>query len=57
MSPYSMKVRCYFAFKGIPFEWIPYLPGQGDLSGDAEVKKYAKLPIVPTVVTPDGRGM
>jgi glutathione S-transferase len=52
MSPYSVKVRSYFRYKQIPHEWIVR-------SGAtmAEYQKYAKLPIVPLVVTPDGEGI
>jgi glutathione S-transferase len=49
MSPYSVKVRSYVRFKGIPHEWIPRRP-----DNDEEYRKYARLPIVPTVVTPQG---
>ena len=52
MSPYSVKVRSYFRYKAIPHQWIP----RGAASED-EYKKFAKLPIVPTVATPDGQGM
>jgi glutathione S-transferase len=52
MSPYSVKVRSYFRFKGIAHEWIPRRPAV-----DAEYKKYARLPIVPTVATPEGEGI
>ena len=51
-SPYSIKVRAYFRFKGIPHEWILR-------SGEtmAEYQKYARLPIVPAVATPDDEGL
>jgi glutathione S-transferase len=52
LSPYSVKVRSYFRYKGIPHEWIP----RGAATED-EFQKYAKLPLVPLVVTPDGRGL
>lgn len=52
ISPYSVKVRSYFRYKGIPHEWI-----QRDTNTMAEYKKYAKLPIVPLVVTPEDEGM
>jgi glutathione S-transferase len=52
VSPYSVKVRSYFRYKGIPHEWI--LRGQQQ---QAEFQKYAKLPLIPVVVTPDGQGM
>jgi len=52
ISPYSVKVRSYFRYKGIPHEWIVR-----DTNTMAEYKKYAKLPIVPLVVTPEDDGM
>ena len=52
ISPYSVKVRSYFRYKGIPHEWI-----QRDTNTMAEYKKYAKLPIVPLIVTPEDEGM
>jgi glutathione S-transferase len=52
MSPYSVKVRSYFRFKNIPHIWIPRTPAV-----EEEYKKFSKLPIVPTVATPDGTGI
>jgi glutathione S-transferase len=52
MSPYSVKVRSYFRYKGIPFQWIPR-----NTASQAEFEKYAKMPIIPLVVTPDGTGI
>jgi glutathione S-transferase len=52
MSPYSVKVRSYFRYKQIPHEWIVR-----SAATMAEYQKYAKLPIVPLVVTPDGEGV
>jgi glutathione S-transferase len=52
LSPYSVKVRSYFRFKGLPHEWIPRSPAV-----QAEFQKYAKLPLVPLVVTPEGEGV
>lgn len=52
MSPYSVKVRSFFRFKGIPHEWIVRSPANED-----EFKQYAKLPLIPLVVTPDKEGM
>jgi glutathione S-transferase len=49
LSPYSVKVRSYFRFKGLPHDWIPRSPAV-----QAEFQKYAKLPLV---VTPDGEGI
>ena len=51
MSPYSLKVRSYFRYKDIPHQWL--LRG----SNSEEYQKYARLPIVPTVVTPNGEGL
>jgi glutathione S-transferase len=52
LSPYSVKVRSYFRYKGIPHEWILRSPAVQE-----EFKKYAKLPLIPLVVTPQQDGM
>ena len=52
LSPYSVKVRSYFRYKNLPHEWIPRSPAV-----QAEFQKYAKLPLVPLVVTPEGEGV
>ena len=52
MSPYSVKVRSYFRFKGLPHEWVPRRA-----ENDEAYRRYARLPIIPTVVAPDGEGM
>lgn len=52
MSPYSVKVRSYFRYKQIPHEWIARNP-----SNEEDYKKYARLPIVPAVATPEGEGI
>jgi glutathione S-transferase len=52
VSPYSVKVRSYFRYKGIPHEWIVREP-----STQAEYQKYAKLPLIPVVATPDDQGL
>ena len=50
-SPYSVKVRSYFRYKGIPHEWRER--GQAaDLFA-----KHARLPLVPLVVTPEDTGI
>jgi glutathione S-transferase len=51
MSPYSVKVRSYFRYKGLPHRW---LNRAGDTAGD--YAKHAKLPIIPLVITPEGEG-
>jgi glutathione S-transferase len=52
MSPYSVKVRSYFRYKAIPHTWIPRRAESED-----EYRRFAKLPIVPTVATPDDEGL
>ena len=52
LSPYSVKVRAYFRYKDLPHEWIARSPAV-----QAEFQKYAKLPLVPLVVTPEGEGV
>ena len=51
MSPFSVKVRSYFRYKGIPHDWQERSP-----SNIEEYKKYSKLPLVPTVATPEDEG-
>ncbi len=52
ISPYSVKVRSYFRYKGIPHEWIPR-----SAATQAESMKYAKLPLIPIVATPEDEGI
>ena len=52
MSPYSVKVRSYFRYKTIPHQWI-----LRNAASQAEYEKYAKLPIIPLVVMPQGDGI
>jgi len=52
VSPYSVKVRSYFRYKGIPHEWIVRTPDVQE-----EYKKYAKLPLIPAVATPEDEGL
>lgn len=52
LSPYSVKVRSYFRYKNIPHEWIVR-----NTTNQAEFDRYAKLPLIPLVVTPDGKGL
>lgn len=52
LSPYSVKVRSYYRFKGIPHEWIPR-----DMNTMGEYQKYARLPIVPAVATPEDEAL
>lgn len=52
MSPYSVKVRSYFRYKGLPHEWIPRRA-----ENDEAYRRYARLPIIPTVATPDDEGL
>ena len=52
MSPYSIKVRSYFRFKRIPHQWIARTP-----ETEEDYKRYARLPIVPTVATPEDKGL
>ena len=52
ISPYSVKVRSYFRYKGIPHEWIVRSGATQE-----EYKKYAKLPLIPVVATPTDEGL
>ena len=52
MSPYSVKVRSYFRYKAIPHQWL-----LRNGASQAEFEEYAKMPIIPLVVTPEGTGI
>jgi len=52
LSPYSVKVRSYLRYKGIPHDWIVR-----DQTNQAEFQKYAKLPLIPLVVKDDGSAL
>lgn len=52
MSPYSVKVRAYARYKGLPHQWL----NRGGENA-AEYAKYAKIQIVPLVVTPQGESL
>ena len=52
MSPYSVKVRSYFRYKAIPHQWVLRNP-----ESQADFEKYARMPIIPLVVTPEGAGI
>lgn len=50
LSPYSVKVRSYSRSKEIPHEWV------SRSREPDEFKKYARLPLMPLVVTPELEG-
>jgi glutathione S-transferase len=52
LSPYSVKVRSYLRYKGIPHEWLERGP-----SNIADYQKYAKLPLIPLVITPEAQAL
>jgi glutathione S-transferase len=52
LSPYSVKVRSYFRYKGIPHEWVVRHMGNME-----EFRKHAKLPLIPLVLAPDGAAL
>jgi glutathione S-transferase len=52
LSPYSVKVRSYLRYKGVPFEWLPRTNARQD-----EFQKYAKLPLAPVLVDADDNAM
>ena len=51
-SPYTMKVRSYFRFKGIQFEWITR-----SLKNEKLFQKHAKVQLIPLVFFPTGETM
>jgi glutathione S-transferase len=52
LSPYSVKVRSYLRYKGVPHEWT-----LRSAANQTEFQKHAKLPLIPLVITPEGAGL
>src|SRR5262249_11096077 len=52
LSPYSIKVRSYLRYKGVPHEWIIR-----NAATQAEFDRHARLPLVPLLLAPDGTAM
>jgi glutathione S-transferase len=48
LSPYSVKLRSYLRYKGLPFEWL-----QRTDARQPDFQRYAKLPLVPVLVDAD----
>jgi len=51
-SPFSVKVRSYFRYKGIPHQWVVR-----DAAAMDEFRRYARLPLIPLVVTPEDEAL
>lgn len=52
LSPYSVKLRSYLRYKGVPFEWLQRSEARKD-----EFQRYAKQPLVPVLVDADDAAM
>ena len=52
LSPFSVKIRSYFRYKQIPHDWIVR-----NAATMADSQKFAKIPIIPLVVTPGEHGL
>lgn len=52
LSPYSVKLRSYLRYKGVPFEWL-----QRTEARQEEFARYAKLPLAPVLVDADDNAM
>lgn len=52
LSPYSVKVRSFCRYKGIPHRWLIR-----DESTLADYQKFAKLPLIPLLITPQDEGV
>lgn len=52
LSPYSVKVRSYLRYKGLPHRWIVR-----GAATQGEFQAYAKLPLIPLLVTPENEAM
>lgn len=51
-SPYSIKVRAFCEYKEVPHRWVVRTPAT-----EKDLKKVAKIPMVPAVCQPDGEGI
>ena len=51
MSPYSVKVRAWFRYKGVPHLWLQRSQHR------EEFEARARLPLIPLVITPDDRAL
>jgi glutathione S-transferase len=52
LSPYSVKVRSYFRYKGIPHTWV-----LRNASNMDEFRRHARLPLIPLVLAPGGEAL
>lgn len=52
LSPYSVKIRAWFRYKGIAHDWLTRTS-----ENRAEYEVHARLPLVPLVITPEGEGI
>lgn len=52
LSPYSVKVRSFFRYKGIPHRFLAR-----DGENLADYQRFAKLPLIPLVVTPEDEAL
>ena len=52
LSPYSVKVRAWFRYKGIAHDWLTRTP-----ENQAQYEAHARLPLVPLVITPESEGI
>jgi len=51
-SPYTMKVKSYLTYKGLPFDWITR-----SMANEALFQKHAKVQLIPLLFFPDGQTM
>jgi glutathione S-transferase len=52
LSPYSVKLRSYLRYKGLPFEWL-----QRTDARQPDFQRFAKLPLVPVLVDADDNAL
>jgi glutathione S-transferase len=52
LSPYSVKLRSYLRYKGLPFEWLQRTDARRE-----EVARYAKQPLAPVLVAANDDAM
>lgn len=52
VSPYAVKVRALLRYKQVPHQWLPR-----SKANEPTFRQYAKLPIIPLLVTPEDEGL